>query len=181
MLLVLCTAMFLGAFASGYIPLAFGFSEAKLRLITIFGAGLLVGTALIVIIPEGVSMHYEGQQRHAVGAAAVDAHAGHAHGAEEGAEHHSGEGGDDITHAHPGHWQIGASLALGFAFQLIVGALLHAGGAGVGRSWLVGFRGHASPLLSPQTASVAACMATATVLCLRLRQHRPQASVTQLR
>ena len=128
MLLVLCTAMFLGAFASGYIPLAFGFSEAKLRLITIFGAGLLVGTALIVIIPEGVSMHYEGQQRHAVGAAAVDAHAGHAHGAEEGAEHHSGEGGDDITHAHPGHWQIGASLALGFAFQLIVGALLRGGG-----------------------------------------------------
>ena len=120
MLLTLCTAMFLGAFASGYIPLAFGFSEAKLRLITIFGAGLLVGTALVVIIPEGVAMHYEGQLKHGGGAPHGGAHA-HGEGA-AGAPPHGG-GGDDITHAHPGHWQIGASLALGFAFQLVVGAL----------------------------------------------------------
>lgn len=30
------------------------FFQEKLKLITVFGAGLLVGTALAVIIPEGV-------------------------------------------------------------------------------------------------------------------------------
>jgi zinc transporter 9 len=103
-------AMFLGAFGAGYFPLAFNLSEGRLRVITIFGAGLLVGTALAVIIPEGIAMHYASQlQQH-------DAHGrhlladAHAHGEDE-----------EITHSHPGHWQIGASLAFGFAFQLVVG------------------------------------------------------------
>ena len=61
-LLLLCTAMFAGAFGSGYIPLYFSWNERRLRLVTIFGAGLLVGTALIVIIPEGVAMHYESRR-----------------------------------------------------------------------------------------------------------------------
>lgn len=101
-------AMFLGAFGAGYVPLAFNLSESRLRAITIFGAGLLVGTALAVIIPEGIAMHYASQLREAHGRHLLaDAHA---HGEEE------------ITHTHPGHWQIGASLAFGFAFQLIVGA-----------------------------------------------------------
>jgi len=78
-LLVLCAAMFAGAFGSGYIPLYFSWSERRLRLVTIFGAGLLVGTALIVIIPEGVAMHYE--SRRAAEAAAALHFAGGAGGA----------------------------------------------------------------------------------------------------
>lgn len=134
-LFVLCAAMFLGAFGAGYIPLTFSLSESKLRLVTIFGAGLLVGTALVVIIPEGIAMHYEGQMKHAAAAAAAGhdhgGH-GHAHGRRLG-ESSLGLGGvsegitmggdEDITHEHPGHWQIGAALALGFAFQLIVDRL----------------------------------------------------------
>jgi zinc transporter 9 len=170
-LFFLCVAMFVGAFGSGYIPLSFSMSEARLRMVTIFGAGLLVGTALIVIIPEGVAMHYEGQQRHhaaavaaaaaaaggsvealpsalsaasslaanpstgpvviggslegsAAAAAAAGVAAGHVHAeGEEGHSHAHGEGEreeEEITHAHPGHWQIGAALAVGFAFQLVV-------------------------------------------------------------
>lgn len=34
------------------------FLQAKLRIVTIFGAGLLVGTALTVIIPEGIRALY---------------------------------------------------------------------------------------------------------------------------
>ncbi|CAF4972565.1 unnamed protein product, partial [Rotaria sp. Silwood1] len=51
-------AMFLGSYLSGLIPLAFNLSETKMRYVTVLGAGLLVGTALAVIIPEGVHALY---------------------------------------------------------------------------------------------------------------------------
>ena len=35
--------------------------QEKLKLVTVMGAGLLVGTALAVIIPEGVHTLYESQ------------------------------------------------------------------------------------------------------------------------
>ena len=37
------------------------FTQEKLKLVTVLGAGLLVGTALAVIIPEGVHTLYETQ------------------------------------------------------------------------------------------------------------------------
>ncbi|KAA3679156.1 solute carrier family 39 (zinc transporter), member 9 [Paragonimus westermani] len=37
--------------------------EAKLRLLTIFGAGLLLGAALVIIIPEGIDCLYSVQQK----------------------------------------------------------------------------------------------------------------------
>jgi hypothetical protein len=54
MLISLILVMLIGSFLAGSIPLFFSFSEDKLKRITVFGAGLLVGTALAVIIPEGV-------------------------------------------------------------------------------------------------------------------------------
>ena len=71
MFLVLCSTMFIGSYAAGFLPLAFTFSEvsftfqfafiynsprfqSKVRLLSILGAGLLVGTALSVILPEGI-------------------------------------------------------------------------------------------------------------------------------
>jgi len=59
MLLLLSVTMFLGSFVSGLIPLTLSLSESKMRFITIIGAGLLVGTALAVIIPEGVHTLYK--------------------------------------------------------------------------------------------------------------------------
>lgn len=65
LLLWFCVAMFVGAYLAGLVPLRMSMNPSRLRLITIFGAGLLVGTALIVIIPEGVAMHYQSQLAHA--------------------------------------------------------------------------------------------------------------------
>uniref|UniRef100_A0A0N5AJD6 Zinc transporter ZIP9 n=1 Tax=Syphacia muris TaxID=451379 RepID=A0A0N5AJD6_9BILA len=55
---VFALAMFFGSYLAGLIPLAFTMSESRIRRISIFGAGLLVGTALSVIIPEGVEVLY---------------------------------------------------------------------------------------------------------------------------
>ncbi|KAF1752085.1 hypothetical protein GCK72_018639 [Caenorhabditis remanei] len=60
-LLILSTAMFFGSWIAGSIPLMFSLSESRIRLVSIFGAGLLVGTALSVIIPEGVEALYGAQ------------------------------------------------------------------------------------------------------------------------
>ncbi|KAL2083277.1 hypothetical protein ACEWY4_021050 [Coilia grayii] len=49
-------AMFVGCFILGMIPVLIQLSEQKLRFVSVFGAGLLCGTALAVIIPEGVEL-----------------------------------------------------------------------------------------------------------------------------
>ncbi|CAG0916439.1 unnamed protein product [Notodromas monacha] len=53
-LLSLCLAMLAGCYIAGLIPLVVSLSEEKLQLVSVMGAGLLVGTALAVIIPEGM-------------------------------------------------------------------------------------------------------------------------------
>uniref|UniRef100_A0A673A2F7 Zinc transporter ZIP9 n=1 Tax=Sphaeramia orbicularis TaxID=375764 RepID=A0A673A2F7_9TELE len=52
---LISVAMFIGCFLLGFIPLLFRLSE----YITILGAGLLCGTALSIIIPEGVGLIVE--------------------------------------------------------------------------------------------------------------------------
>ncbi|CAB3397694.1 unnamed protein product [Caenorhabditis bovis] len=61
-LFILSAAMFFGSYLAGSIPLMFTLSESRIRLVSIFGAGLLVGTALSVIIPEGVEALYSSQR-----------------------------------------------------------------------------------------------------------------------
>lgn len=62
-LILLCIAMLLASFLAGNIPLSFHFSEERLKLVSNFGVGLLVGTALVVIIPEGVETLYSNPYR----------------------------------------------------------------------------------------------------------------------
>ncbi|KAF8938339.1 ZIP zinc transporter-domain-containing protein [Dissophora ornata] len=57
-LILLCIAMLVASFLAGNIPLSFHLSEERLKLISNFGVGLLVGTSLVVIIPEGVDTMY---------------------------------------------------------------------------------------------------------------------------
>ncbi|KAL1305816.1 hypothetical protein AAFC00_003978 [Neodothiora populina] len=57
-LLGLSIVMAVASFLAGALPLAFTMSTRQLRLITAVGTGVLVGTSLIVIIPEGVETLY---------------------------------------------------------------------------------------------------------------------------
>ncbi|CAG8475109.1 7248_t:CDS:2 [Paraglomus brasilianum] len=50
--------MFAGSFLAGSIPLFFQLSEERLRITSALGIGLLVGTSLVVIIPEGIETLY---------------------------------------------------------------------------------------------------------------------------
>lgn len=51
---MLSGVMLLGSFIAGSIPIVMTLSEEKVHFVSIVGAGLLVGTALAVIIPEGI-------------------------------------------------------------------------------------------------------------------------------
>ncbi|KAK4624385.1 Zinc transporter ZIP9 [Fulvia fulva] len=57
-LLLLSIVMGTASFLAGSLPLSFSLSQRQLRLITALGTGVLVGTSLIVIIPEGVETLY---------------------------------------------------------------------------------------------------------------------------
>ncbi|XP_039993734.1 zinc transporter ZIP9 [Xiphias gladius] len=116
---LLSLAMLVGCYVAGTIPLAVNFSEEKLKLITVLGAGLLCGTALAVIIPEGVHALYEeilegGHHSHGqVGAVELSEPKGEAEAALGASGNHE--------HSHEQlHACIGVSLVLGFVFMLLV-------------------------------------------------------------
>lgn len=74
---------------------------------TVLGAGLLVGTALIVIIPEGVRSLYSNDRPSTV------------------SEVHASKGPDSHSHEHEEEFEnytktIGLSLVLGFVFMMLV-------------------------------------------------------------
>ena len=53
-LLIFSIVMLVGSYGAGSVPLFMPMSEEKLHLVSVLGAGLLVGVAFAVIIPEGV-------------------------------------------------------------------------------------------------------------------------------
>ncbi|EUC41241.1 hypothetical protein COCMIDRAFT_106677 [Bipolaris oryzae ATCC 44560] len=66
MLLALSTVMGIASFLAGILPLSFNLSTRQLRTMTLLGTGVLVGTSLIVIIPEGIeTMYSAGMKTHA--------------------------------------------------------------------------------------------------------------------
>ena len=62
-----CVLLFVGASGAGLVPLVLKTSPAQLRLLSAIGAGLLVGTGLGVILPEGFEAFHTAQE--AAGAA----------------------------------------------------------------------------------------------------------------
>ncbi|XP_018376820.1 PREDICTED: zinc transporter ZIP9 isoform X2 [Trachymyrmex cornetzi] len=61
MLWILTLVMLVGSCLAGSLPLVMSLSEDKLQLVSVLGAGLLVGTALAVIIPEGIRALFTGE------------------------------------------------------------------------------------------------------------------------
>ncbi|KAK9449650.1 ZIP zinc transporter-domain-containing protein [Limtongia smithiae] len=57
-LFILVTLMALASFGAGMLPLVVALRPDRLRLVSAAGTGVLVGTSLIVIIPEGVETLY---------------------------------------------------------------------------------------------------------------------------
>ncbi|KAF2144162.1 uncharacterized protein K452DRAFT_325410 [Aplosporella prunicola CBS 121167] len=58
LLLILSTIMGISSFLAGSLPLSFTLSQRHLRYISALGSGVLVGTSLIVIVPEGIETLY---------------------------------------------------------------------------------------------------------------------------
>ena len=51
--------MFLGTFTLGWMPTMIKASDRIMNLISVFGAGMLVGAALIVVVPEAIKVIIE--------------------------------------------------------------------------------------------------------------------------
>jgi len=122
-LILLSLAMLIGCYLAGSVPLAFNLSDEKLRLVSVLGAGLLVGTALAVIIPEGVHAllfpsgdHHDSHHvtEKATGAVEAGAHKEEIKTVLAATHHHEHESGVEL------HSWIGVALVLGFVFMLLV-------------------------------------------------------------
>ncbi|WFD32638.1 hypothetical protein MSPP1_003687 [Malassezia sp. CBS 17886] len=61
LLVAVSGAMALGTYAVGTLPLAFQLSRSSLRKMELWGAGLLLGAALTVVVPEGIANVYKRQ------------------------------------------------------------------------------------------------------------------------
>ncbi|XP_048733586.1 zinc transporter ZIP9-like [Ostrea edulis] len=115
-LVLLSLAMLIGCYVAGVIPLSITLSEDKLKSVTVFGAGLLVGTALAVIIPEGINAMYTSGDHD---------HAHHHESSPKETEKHSATDHEHKPHEHHHsttdvHSLIGVTLVSGFIFMLIV-------------------------------------------------------------
>uniref|UniRef100_A0A8C2R1W5 Zinc transporter ZIP9 n=1 Tax=Capra hircus TaxID=9925 RepID=A0A8C2R1W5_CAPHI len=114
---LLSLAMLVGCYVAGIIPLAVNFSEERLKLVTVLGAGLLCGTALAVIMPEGVHALYEDilEGKHHQASQTQNVIASDKAAVVPVAHEH--EHSHDHTQLHA---YIGVSLVLGFVFMLLV-------------------------------------------------------------
>uniref|UniRef100_A0A8C5MPT3 Zinc transporter ZIP9 n=1 Tax=Leptobrachium leishanense TaxID=445787 RepID=A0A8C5MPT3_9ANUR len=103
---LISTGMFLGCFLLGLIPLAVKLSEQKLQFVSVLGAGLLCGTALAIIIPEGIEL-LDGSSKEPP-LKCVDVQ-------KENLTDHA-----ESSSSVPPHFFIGVSLVMGFILMFIV-------------------------------------------------------------
>ena len=56
--LVLSLVMFIASFGVGTVPLVMSLNHERMRIVSFLGVGLLLGTSLGVVLPEGIEMLY---------------------------------------------------------------------------------------------------------------------------
>ncbi|CAL8257763.1 unnamed protein product [Lota lota] len=104
----LSVAMFLGCLIIGWIPLLSKLSERSLQFVAILGAGLLCGTSLAIIIPEGTDLLQDSWK-----------------GSDTplGQNNRSETEGVSFANSIPSRFYIGLSLVVGFIFMFVVDQL----------------------------------------------------------
>jgi len=107
-LVLFSVVMLFGSYVAGSLPLFMPMSEEKLHLVSVMGAGLLLGVAFAVIVPEGMQTLIKAFQISAKHRDKTD------HTETEGESHDHADPLDGIDRV------IGVSLVLGFLFMLLV-------------------------------------------------------------
>ncbi|KAJ8387287.1 hypothetical protein AAFF_G00157830 [Aldrovandia affinis] len=111
-IILISVAMFLGCFLLGLIPLMVKLSEQKLQFVTVLGAGLLCGTALAIIIPEGVGLLEDSWRGSVPPCSSVEG--------KENASEASPSPALPASRGLPPHFFIGVSLVVGFTLMFVV-------------------------------------------------------------
>lgn len=109
--------MLFGSYVAGSLPLTTKLSENKIRLFNALGAGLLIGTSLMVVIPEGVETIYSSNREMSSQSESpswsMDSPSEDATGYKFGKRGEGGEGGGE-------HTIIGLVLVIGFALMFVI-------------------------------------------------------------
>ena len=111
--LLLSVVMFIASFSAGTVPLAMSLSQEKMNKISSLGVGLLVGTSLGVVLPEGIEMLYSSMESISLGGG---------HNLRPRAEHaipdamsHRASANPESDHSHHSyHLAVGLSLVTGY-------------------------------------------------------------------
>ncbi|KAF2862364.1 Zip-domain-containing protein [Piedraia hortae CBS 480.64] len=133
-LLVLCAVMGAASFGAGLLPLAFTLSQRHLRLLSALGAGVLLGSALVAVIPEGVETiclappsHHKHEHEHVQAQDHVHHHhhhhhtQGHYYGNYNAKRHIPPPGGSEG--GCPSHKSVGVALLIGFVLMYLIDIL----------------------------------------------------------
>ena len=114
--------MFIAAFGFGYLPLKLDLSSKRVLQFTAIGAGVLISSAFLVVIPEGMEI-IEGHEEHEEGEHDEEEEEGHAEeeGEEEEEGHAEEEEGEHSEEEHAVEPSVlGMAILVGFVVMLIL-------------------------------------------------------------
>ena len=122
LVIIVSTIMFFSAFISGYIPIWMSLSEKRIKNCSALGAGLLLGVAIAVIIPEGIEAVYKIQKFQ------IDVKNSHSHDMHldrdvNEHEHADSSIAEPVPHNHDEintAIYISGSILLGFIFMMLI-------------------------------------------------------------